>query len=404
VKRVLLAILVISAALTVAVFAGLHPSLADFASGSGSSGYGGSGGSGSGSGGPGPEPGCSPPAPYLSVPDRLYSAAGTSTDDVWAAGLEPNSSLIMHWDGCAWSVSYHRRVGYFLSTTAISTSDAWAVGGTSWWDPSLTLAVHWDGSSWTKVSTPTPDTNAVLTGVDGLSSDNVWAVGYNGPGPGIRGSDYTPLVEHWDGTSWSVQSVPDPDGGGQLTAISATSPDDVWAVGNSDSSQSTLIEHWDGSSWTQVTSPSPGDASNQLHGVTAISADDAWAVGSANDSGDPLQAVTEHWDGTSWSVVANPDPTGDASLNGVTATSADDVWAVGYSNASRCSNGGPQCQTVAMHWDGSSWSVATTPDPPSSYLNDLEGVTALSSGDIWAVGETDYVATLITHWDGTAWN
>jgi hypothetical protein len=83
------------------------------------SGSGGSGSAGSGSGsGPGPE--CSPSSPYLSVADRLYSVSGTSDSDVWAAGLKPDSSLIMHWDGSCWSVSYDQPVGYFSGVSAVS--------------------------------------------------------------------------------------------------------------------------------------------------------------------------------------------------------------------------------------------------------------------------------------------
>ena len=43
------------------------------------------------------------------------------------------------------------------------------------------------------------------------------------------------------------------------------------------------------------------------------------------------QTLTEHWNGTAWSVVASPNlGTSDNVLYGVAAVAANDVWAVGY--------------------------------------------------------------------------
>ena len=55
----------------------------------------------------------------------------------------------------------------------------------------------------------------------------------------------------------------------------------------------TLIEHWNGTAWTQVPSPNPsGD--NVLDGVAATSASNAWAVGFYSPSGPTLQALAFH--------------------------------------------------------------------------------------------------------------
>jgi hypothetical protein len=52
----------------------------------------------------------------------------------------------------------------------------------------------------------------------------------------------------------------------------------------------TLIEHWNGTAWTVQQSPNPGGSSHydDLHGVAAISAGDAWAVGSYGNAGRTL--------------------------------------------------------------------------------------------------------------------
>ena len=66
-----------------------------------------------------------------------------------------------------------------------------------------------------------------------------------------------------------------------------------------------LIEHWDGSSWTKVANPLPGGP-EQLFAVSAVSATNAWAVGHYDNGTQDYQGLVEHWDGTSWTVVPSP--------------------------------------------------------------------------------------------------
>jgi len=117
-KRLLQAALVIPLALLVIVVVKAGPSSAGASSSCGT-------GTTSGTG-------CAcPSSPYLSVSQRLYGVAGSSSSDVWAVGLQPPDSLIMHWDGTCWSVAYNQPVGYLRDTSAVSASDAWAVGASS---------------------------------------------------------------------------------------------------------------------------------------------------------------------------------------------------------------------------------------------------------------------------------
>src|SRR5215831_14596055 len=83
--------------------------------------------------------------------------------------------------------------------------------------------------------------------------------------------------------------------------------------------------------WTGVQPPSPGTVSNELFGVAVLSACDAWAVGDDIGSSGGRQALTEHWNGSSWTVLPSPDPgTVDSVLTSVHVVSAANVWAVGY--------------------------------------------------------------------------
>jgi hypothetical protein len=42
-------------------------------------------------------------AGYTTFSGRLYSVAASSASNVWAAGLHPNSSLVVHWNGKSWN-------------------------------------------------------------------------------------------------------------------------------------------------------------------------------------------------------------------------------------------------------------------------------------------------------------
>jgi hypothetical protein len=57
------------------------------------------------------------------------------------------------------------------------------------------------------------------------------------------------------------------------------------------------------------TKPGPSLSHSQLSAVTAVSASDIWAVGSSFDESHSIrETLTEHNDGTGWSVVPSPSP------------------------------------------------------------------------------------------------
>ncbi len=207
---------------------------------------------------------------------------------------------------------------------------------------------------------------------------------------------------------WSV--VPSPNGSSSsgLSAVAAVSANDVWAVGSSGSQMSggqTLIEHWNGSSWSVVTNPNPGSIYNTLYGVTAVSAANVWAVGYYVNTTGVTQTLIEHWNGTSWSVVTSPGPaTGNNELFSVSAASASSIWTVGFLT-NNTSGQTPNDQTLIEHWNGSHWSVVKSPNPGSS-SDHLTGVAAVSTSDVWAVGngKTSSGKTLIEHWNGSSWS
>src|SRR5438270_10520144 len=58
--------------------------------------------------------------------------------------------------------------------------------------------------------------------------------------------------------------------------------------------------------WRVVPSPNRSASYNQLDAVATVSANDVWAVGFYNNSNDAGLTLTEHWNGSRWSIVASP--------------------------------------------------------------------------------------------------
>ncbi len=287
------------------------------------------------------------PSPASAYND-LFGVAATSATSAWAVGEYSNHpaslafhTLAEHWNGTAWtrvpSPSPGGPTGDSLlhAVAATSASDAWAVGGydTGSGTEGRTLAEHWDGTAWTRVPSPTPGGTtggATLTAVAATSPSDAWAVGQSSVGA---------LIEHWNGTAWT--QVPSPVSAAVLAGVAATSARDAWAVGYYHTPGAlrlkTLVEHWNGTAWTQVPSlnPSPAPFTNRLTAVAATSPSDVWAVGDYISSARPHATLTlvEHWNGTTWTQVPSPSPSPGPGrfndLDGVAANSASNAWAVG---------------------------------------------------------------------------
>ena len=282
-----------------------------------------------------------------------------------------------------------------LGVAPVSASDIWSVGNYNAGPYTMslrTLAEHWNGSAWSIVSSPNPAKKTgdydSLQGVATISTSDVWAVGYSG---NLSAAADQTLIEHWNGSAWSIVSSPNPYMTQDLYGVAAVSSSDTWAVGEGfsySSGYTTLTEHWNGTAWREVSSP----GYVALRGVTAVASNNVWAVGGAQ---------VLHWNGKSWKVVTSPQPpNGDGyQLTAVAAVSASNIWAVGYEEVA--SGEGYVYDPLIEHWDGLSWKLApgANPNAGTTFLN---GVTALSSTSVWAVGVT-LGQSFVEQWNGTQW-
>ncbi|BCJ27379.1 hypothetical protein [Actinocatenispora sera] len=273
-----------------------------------------------------------------------------------------------------------------------SASDGWIVGnsyivttaGTYNWIPEPTAA-HWQNGRWTTVplapSSDPNETSAQPNAVVSVSPTDAWAVGAQRTSDG---GAVGALVEHWDGTAWDT--VPNPAAstdGAQLMKVQAVSARDIWAAGfagGGSSPWAPLVEHYDGTSWTRVDVPAASTPS-AFFGLSVSSSTDIWAVGDQTMAGtsDTAVPLVEHFDGTSWKVVDDLPDIGNAKLTGVYAASPTDVWATEQV---------PEHTSMQLlHYDGSSWTQV--PYPGSAEYNaypwamDIGGT---GPDDVWVLG------------------
>jgi hypothetical protein len=336
------------------------------------------------------------PTPDSSKNSSLRSVAAVSSHDVWAIGYyydtqaQTYNALIEHWNGAKWKIvpSPNPSKNGLNAVAADRATDAWAVGFTNTGTGGGILTEHWNGSKWSVVPSPNPTgtTSSGLFAVTVLSPNNAWAVGAYS-----TSSDMLTLIEHWNGHQWSIVKSPNrpsaPHTRNQLSGIAAVSANNIWAAGTSGvgtGNDHTLIEHWNGSKWSIVPSPNGSQFGNRLFGVAALSTNDAWAVGNYSpQSGElpPYNTLVEHWNGTKWSIVPSPNVAGahGNGLQGVTIISQRDVWAVGSTSSDRV-------RALIVHWDGSKWRIVASPTGTSE--SGLNAVTRVpGTNNAWAVGD-----------------
>jgi hypothetical protein len=289
--------------------------------------------------------------------------------------------------------------------SALAENDVWAVGVSYNTGRTLgsSLIEHWNGTQWSVVPSPNPSSTLnILYGAAAVATNDVWAVGF---APTASGGE---VIMHWDGAAWTV--VPNPATGivaSNLMALAVIAPNDIWAIGSGriGDEDATFTLHWNGTAWSFVSSPNvTPEVDNTLFGVAAVATNDVWAVGTQQPTSltDPHTLIL-HWNGTTWSIVTSANDGGSTVANhllAVSAVAANDVWAVGFS----------EFGTLAEHWDGASWSVVATPKSAGNSSPEfLPSVVALASNNVWSVGESilnggGLSSTLSEQWNGTKWS
>jgi hypothetical protein len=221
-----------------------------------------------------------PAAPWVETPhahvgtnaNEIHAMVATGDDDVWAFGF-----------------------------------DRAYVGGAFEW---RVLGLHWNGFEWTRVNTldrETAPAQDFIWGADASGPNDVWIVGSSKISGGS--AQTRTLVEHWDGENWSIDNtVTEPGARPTLLAVSARTPNDVWAVGETVrvgvSDYSGYVVHRTATGWVEVPfthADVPGCTVNsrgELNAVEAVAENDVYVAGWCANRG-----FVKHWNGTAWSLT-----------------------------------------------------------------------------------------------------
>lgn len=335
--------------------------------------------------------------------NTLDGVAAVSSNDVWAVGYDwatnpyqMTETLAQHWNGTSWSIVPTQNPGTasdrFNGVAAIASNDGWAVGEDVYANVGVgrPLVEHWNGSSWDVVSAPNPSTSfATLTAVATVANNDVWAVGYYAPAAG--GGYSNTLIEHWNGSAWSIVPSPNPNTNNYLTSMTVISPTDVWAVGwsfynGSSSANTPLFLHWDGSSWNDTSaSGAIASADGVWYGAASTSSSDVWAVGWVSESSPTSTVLSRaaHWDGTSWTLMpAFNSPNSPAKLYAATKISNFGIMGVGELYNSSLTSGAP-----LAYYESGNTLIALVGPTANTFGNALLSVAVIPGAQtVWAVG------------------
>lgn len=207
--------------------------------------------------------------------------------------------------------------------------------------------------------------------------------GMSGPAWFLGGSDVgghgRPEAEEI--TGGVPRAVPLPPGPQSwITAASAPSPGDIWAVTYLGGS----VLHWNGSRWAAA--PRGGWRNGtRFTGITALSRTDVWVFGTRGNR--HPGAGTWHLSGTKWTRVTGVA----AGIFQASRAGRGDIWAIGNAGGT---------QNALLHFNGSAWR-RVRPSALAGFR--YSRVLAVTPGDVWLAGSVAGRPKL-AHFDGRGWS
>ena len=229
-----------------------------------------------------------------------------------------------------------------------------------------------------------------ITAVKVFSSTNVWAFGERQSVVGNK-DIMTPYAAHYNGTKWSITTVPVPASqGGTITAVADISPRPDLGVEDTESEPSNsapvagppvVLEWTPATGWQDAATQPTLVTGDQLSSVTAEPGGDIWFGGSRSNTAKGTTPLTAEWNGTTWSVAALPTAASKArwALASMAPDGSGGLWAVAAAD-------NRQTQRL-WHLHGTTWSQTTPNFGKQEWeLQALAQVPHTSS--VWAVGAT----------------
>jgi len=210
----------------------------------------------------------------------------------------------------------------------------------------------------------------VLAGVSCTSASFCVAVGTT------RGGAPQTFVQTWRGHGWSMTASPSYASFTSLAGAACVSESFCIAVGQHSRSEdvSTVAESFDGKRWQFERSPNIGVFSN-LTGVSCIS--EAWCIAvGGHYHGKGSRTLVLRREGT-WSLRPSPSHSFISGFAAVSCVSESVCVTVGAQRGEAAN------KTLIAAWDGSAWTIATSPQPHGTSI--LSSVSCVRDGGTWCV-------------------
>jgi hypothetical protein len=170
----------------------------------------------------------------------ITEASAPAASDIWAASSY--GRYLLHWNGARWALARQWHSGVITDVDAVSARNVW-VFGTSPLGTTGTGTWHFNGRSWYQVH----GLGATICRASAVSRRDIW---------GISAGSSGDSVVHYTGRNWHRVRTGRALEGVQLTDILATSPSDVWVLGDThtDGTVRLVLVHWDGTDWSRLPS------------------------------------------------------------------------------------------------------------------------------------------------------
>ncbi len=211
--------------------------------------------------------------------------------------------------------------------------------------------------------------------------------------------------------AWTIQTTITPPGeptDARLQGVSCWSSvacDAVGVYNNLEGKGITLVEGWNGATWeVQPTASHTESIQNVLESASCRSASECTATGYYEVKGGEHHTLAERWDGSVWTVETTPTEGNSDDLVSVACAAADACMAVGSYNSGTPTRKYP----VTELWNGKKWVVKASAKLPEEDKNVVfESVSCPTAKACTAVGyvvnHSQGVEALVESWNGKQW-
>ncbi|MFF5212241.1 hypothetical protein [Streptosporangium sp. NPDC000396] len=277
----------------------------------------------------------------------------TSRRDAWAVGNGESGPTVKRWNGIGWrDVTIPAGPEFPMAVSASSSRDVWVFGtdGRVW---------RWNGRTWSRQGGPTGSDESAAAVVAGAGE--AW----------LAGVEDVAYINRWSRERWTRAALPFKV---DIQALSAVSPNDVWAMGDS------AVLHWDGTNFRAIPLPPPyAIRSSEADGtylrlldVAAVSPGEVWVVGTMGK--DSSAGVAFRWDGHRFTSLALPE--GTAELTAVEGDGHGGFWTAGGVGRDRWDT-----RLQILHNDGRHWTQEPTPERTGTWGHVVSDFARLPGDD-----------------------